>query len=75
MKDLLSFMIKSLVASPEEATITESKENQVSKFTITLPQKEVGLVIGQQGKIIKAIKTILTIKTKGERFFIEINEK
>ena len=75
MKNLLSFIVKSIVASPGKVTITEAKEGQGVKFTINLPQEEVGAVIGQQGKIIKAIKTILVLKARGKRFFIEVSEK
>jgi len=74
MKKLLSFIVKSIVASPDKVKVSESAQSEGIKFTISLPQKEVGTVIGQQGRIIKAIKTILALKAKGKRFFIEVEE-
>lgn len=75
MKDLLSFIIKSIVASPDKVVIREAEEGQGTKFIISLPKEEAGTVIGRQGRIIKAIKTILALKAKGKRFFIEVSEK
>jgi len=39
-----------------------------------VPQPEIGLVIGQQGRVIKAIKSLLLVLSKGERFALEVQE-
>lgn len=70
MKDLLSFIIKSIVASPKKIQI----DQEGNQFIIKAPKEEIGTIIGRQGKIIKAIKTILIRKSKGSRFSIEVQE-
>ncbi|MBU2592892.1 MAG: KH domain-containing protein [Patescibacteria group bacterium] len=73
MKELLEFIIKSIVGSPEKVSITE-EASEITSFIIKVPQEEIGLVIGQQGKVIKAIKSLLLVLSKGERFALEVQE-
>ncbi len=46
----------------------------IKNFIIRVPQPEIGLVIGQQGRVIKAIKSLLLVLSKGERFALEVQE-
>lgn len=75
MKELLSFIIKSIVKTPEKVSISEEEAEGLVKFTISLPKEDIGMVIGRQGKTIKAIKTLLSIQAKGRPFSIEIVEQ
>jgi len=75
MKDLLTFIIKSIVKTPEKVVIAEEEVEGITKFIITLPKEEIGTVIGRQGRTIKAIKTILSVQGRGARFAIEVIEK
>ena len=49
MRELLETIVKSLVEKPEEVVITE----------LRVSQDDMGKVIGKQGRIAKAIRTIL----------------
>ena len=73
MKNLLSFVIKSITGS-KKIKITQEKIDQLTKFIVTAPKDKIGIIIGRQGKIIKAIKILLALKAKNEHFIIEIQE-
>lgn len=55
---LVRYLVTSLVDAPDAVTI-ETKESEESlTFEITLDPADVGKVIGRQGRIIKAIRTL-----------------
>ena len=57
-EELVRYLVTSLVDAPDEVAI-ETKETEESlTFEITLDSADVGKVIGRQGRIIKAIRTL-----------------
>jgi predicted RNA-binding protein YlqC (UPF0109 family) len=61
MKDLLEFIVKSLVDKPEEVKVEEEKAEDFVNLRLTVAPEDMGKVIGKQGKVIKAIRTIVRI--------------
>ncbi len=59
MKDLLSFLIKSIVDLPDEVTIAEVEGEKAVVYEIKVAESDVGKVIGKHGRIINAIRTIV----------------
>lgn len=75
MKELVEFIVKSLVDNPEKLVITTEEEGEVLKIFIKADENDIGKIIGKQGKIAKAIRTIVrssAIKL-GKKVIIEIN--
>ncbi len=60
MKDLLTIIAKGLVEDPEAVTVTEDAPNEegVIVFHIHVAEDDMGRIIGKQGRIAKAIRTI-----------------
>lgn len=77
MKDLLKFIINSIVDHPDQVEIEEEKGEGIVTFKLNLATEDMGRVIGKQGKIIKAIRTIVRIPAikQGARVNIELLEK
>ncbi len=73
MKDLLEYLITSIVSEPESVKIT-SQNGEENCFIVQVSKDDVGVVIGSGGKTIRAIKTLLSLKSKGENFSLEIKE-
>ncbi len=71
MKEMLELLVKSLVDNPDKVEITEN----VSENDVTLEMKvdpaDMGKVIGKQGKIVKAIRTLM--KAYGTKVNKKIN--
>jgi predicted RNA-binding protein YlqC (UPF0109 family) len=79
MKDLLEFIVKSLVSKPEKVKITQEDEGEIIRLMFKVDPEDMGLIIGRQGKIIKAIRTLvrtrgLAEKKKVELFLEEVNK-
>ena len=58
MKELVELLVKSLVKNPDQACVTERVENDTWIYEVTVAQEEMGKVIGKQGRIAKAIRTV-----------------
>lgn len=61
MKDLLYTIAAGLVDDPAAVRITEDAPNEegVIVFHLTVAEEDMGRVIGKQGRIAKAIRTIM----------------
>lgn len=56
MTELVKFLVTSLVDNAEEVKVTEGEDNAVD---IQVAKSDMGKVIGKDGKIAKAIRTIV----------------
>jgi len=59
MKELVEYIVKSLVDKPEEVNINEVKSEKTVILELKVAQQDIGKVIGKQGRIIKAIRVVL----------------
>ncbi|MDR3313096.1 MAG: KH domain-containing protein [Oscillospiraceae bacterium] len=61
MEELLLVLAKGLVEKPEgvRVTVDEPDENGVVYYHLHVAEDDMGRVIGKQGKIAKAIRTIM----------------
>ena len=59
MKETLETIIKSLVEFPEQVTITEAAAEKSVVFEVKVAQSDMGKVIGREGKIASAIRTVM----------------
>ncbi len=73
-KELVEFMVKSLVDKPEEVTVNVVEGEKSKVLELHVADEDIGKVIGKQGRIAKAIRTILSASaTKGgKRAVLEI---
>ena len=59
MEELLTFITKSLVEIPDEVVVTRVQEKEDSEtYNIEVDSADMGRVIGRQGRIAKAIRTV-----------------
>lgn len=74
MKDLVEFIARSLVDDPEAVSVTEIEGERSIILELRVAPDDMGKVIGKQGKIAKAIRTITkaTAAKEGKRVVVEI---
>jgi predicted RNA-binding protein YlqC (UPF0109 family) len=74
MKDLVEFIARSLVDNPDAVDVTEIEGERSIILELRVAPDDMGKVIGKQGKIAKAIRTITkaTAAKEGKRVVIEI---
>ena len=61
MKDLLEYLVKSLVEKPDQVDIVEEKGEGFINLKLSVAKEDMGKVIGKKGKIIQAIRNLLKI--------------
>lgn len=61
MKELLISIVKGLVEKPDEISVTvdEKNEDGVTVYHLHVAEDDMGRVIGRQGRIAKAIRTVM----------------
>ncbi|MBP9015643.1 MAG: KH domain-containing protein [Candidatus Atribacteria bacterium] len=76
MKDLVEFIVKALVDHPEEVKVSEVEGEQSVIYEIRVSQEDMGKIIGKQGRIARAIRTIVKAAgaKKGKKTAVEILE-
>jgi predicted RNA-binding protein YlqC (UPF0109 family) len=59
MKNLVEIMVRNLVDTPEEVNIKETAGDSIIILEINVSEDDVGKVIGKEGRIANAIRTIV----------------
>ena len=75
-KELVEYIAKSLVDSPEQVEVREAEGEQGAVLELSVSREDLGKIIGKQGRTARAIRTLLgavSAKTK-KRVVLEIIE-
>lgn len=59
MKDALMYVIGSLVEKPQAVKLGVAEDGNIIRYKLTLDSSDRGKVIGKEGRVIKAIRTLL----------------
>lgn len=59
MKEILELIIKNLVLNKDEVSISESTDKNTVEFTVKVDSKDMGRVIGREGRIANAIRIVM----------------
>ena len=66
MRDLLEYIIKAIVAEPDAVKITEENSDEGLLFKLEVADDDKGRVIGRQGRVAQALRTLLRVKAAKE---------
>jgi hypothetical protein len=66
MKDLVEYIIKAIVAEPDAVNITEETSDEGLLIKLEVAPDDQGRVIGRQGRVAQAIRTLLRVKAARE---------
>jgi len=72
MKDLLQFIVTSLVTKPEAVTIDEKSKDGNVDLNLTVDPTDMGLIIGKSGQTIRAIRKLLTVRAIAENVRVNL---
>lgn len=59
MKELVEVIAKALVDHPEEVSVNEKKEGRTTVLELHVADGDMGKVIGKQGRIAKALRSVV----------------
>lgn len=72
MKDLLEFIVTSLVTKPEEVLVDEQTKDGDVTLNLKVDPSDMGLVIGKGGQTIRAIRKLLTVRAIAENVRVNL---
>lgn len=74
MKELVTFLAKSLVEHPDQVTVEETEGPEAIILELHVAEEDMGKVIGKQGRIAKAIRSVVRAATAKDSkpVFVEI---
>jgi hypothetical protein len=74
MKALIEYIAKSIVNAPDQVVVTEEQTEQGITLKLQVADDDKGRVIGKQGRIAEAMRTLIRVKAAkaGTRATLEI---
>ena len=74
MRELVEYIAKNLVDQPDAVRVTEREEDNAFILELTVAPDDMGKVIGKQGLIAKAIRTVVKAATtkSPKKYIVEI---
>jgi uncharacterized protein len=76
MKDLIETIVKPLVDFPEDVLVNVEEEGNRITYKLSVNKTDMGKVIGKQGRVAKAIRTVVYAagSSQQKKIFLEIVE-
>ncbi len=76
MKELVEFIVKSLVDNPDQVVVSEIDGHSSTIYELSVAQPDMGRVIGKGGRVINSIRAIVQVAAakQGQRVSLEIIE-
>ncbi|MDF2564071.1 MAG: hypothetical protein K0Q53_466 [Massilibacillus sp.] len=59
MKEIVEVIAKALVQDPEQVVVKETESNNITVCELHVAPDDMGKVIGKQGRIAKALRTVV----------------
>lgn len=74
MKELLTYIVQSLVEKPEEVSVTERVHGGETVYEVRVADGDMGKVIGRQGRIVKEICILMraVAQRQGKKVSVDI---
>ena len=71
-RDLVEFIAKSLVDKPDDVSVKEIRGASVTVLELHVDREDMGRVIGKDGRVANAIRTLLKVASQDRRVVLEI---
>ena len=77
MEELVSFIAKNLVDEPDSVKVESREEGDTVVISLSVAPGDMGKVIGRQGRIAKAIRTVVKAASVREdkKYMVDIVEQ
>ena len=72
MRELVEIIAKALVENPDEVVVTERTEGKNTVIELHVASSDMGKVIGKQGRIAKAIRTVVKAANTNEKQRVDV---
>ncbi len=75
MQELIEFIVKSIVNDKDAVSVEAVKEDRFTLYNVHVASDDLGSVIGKNGKIAEAIRTVVKSANGRERMRIKFEGK
>lgn len=77
MKNLITFLLIHIVDHPDDVLVEEHESDFSTEYSIKVNPEDIGKVIGKNGRIIQAIRTIAKVRAMKEhrKIMIQLAEE
>jgi predicted RNA-binding protein YlqC (UPF0109 family) len=72
MKELLEFIVKNLTGN-EKFSVEENEQDGRIDYLVLAPKEFMGLIIGKEGKTIRAIRNLVKVRATLEKKAISVS--
>ena len=72
MKELVEVIAKALVENPDEVMVNEKKDGRNIVIELHVAPSDMGKVIGRQGRIAKAIRSVVKAASSRENLRVDV---
>ncbi len=74
MKELLIYIVQSLVDNPDKVVVEEKETDRETVFEVRVADGDMGKVIGRQGRIVRQIRILMRAvgQRQGKKVAVEI---
>ena len=72
MKDLVEYIAKSIVNAPDSVLVTEEQDEQGIILKLQVADEDKGRVIGKQGRVVQAMRTLLRVMAVKQNTRVEL---
>ena len=72
LKELVEVIAKALVDNPDEVVVTEKEEEKHVTIELRVASSDMGKVIGKQGRIAKAIRSVVKAASLNENKKVDV---
>ena len=74
MKELVEFIVKTIVSNPDQVKVTQEDEDGRTILRLEVAPEDKGMVIGRHGRVVESIRVLLRVAAvkQGARANLEI---
>ena len=73
MRELVELIAKALVDHPDEVVVTEEQEGKNIRIQLHVAPSDMGKVIGKQGRIAKAIRSVVKAAASRDDIRVDVD--
>lgn len=73
MKQLIEFLVKSLVDNPQEVALAEEENSGAVLMQLKVADDDLGKIIGKNGNTINAIRTVLQAAASSRKMRVKLD--
>jgi predicted RNA-binding protein YlqC (UPF0109 family) len=73
MQELIEYVVRGLASRPDDVHVDEVPSGRVTLYEISVADEDVGKIIGRQGKVIRALRTVAKAGATRQGIRVEVD--